>query len=95
VRSWEVLWGHRFPEPAGWHEGAEPFLQMFLTTHCPYGENGITRVGRANWTDEDLETLLEELRFRGYGWLRPEGVQKKLEEMIATWQGPPPLPGEE
>jgi hypothetical protein len=25
--------------------------------------------------------LLQELRYRGYGWLKPEGVRKKLEEL--------------
>ena len=40
-----------------------------------------------------LSDLLEELKVRGYGWLRPEGVRQKLEEMTANWTGPPLLVG--
>ena len=31
----------------------------------------------------------------GYGWLRPEGVRRKLEEMAAEWTGPLPWRGVE
>ena len=51
------------------------------------------RVGKPAWNDEDFKNLLKELLHHGYGWLRPEGVRKKLEEMTANWTGPPPLPG--
>ncbi len=42
--------------------------------------------------EKEFKQLLNELQYHGYGWLRPEGVRKKLEEMTANWQGPPPLP---
>jgi len=51
-------------------------------------------VGKPVWNDRDFNELLKELQYRGYGWLRPEGVRKKLEEMTANWQGLPPLPGQ-
>jgi hypothetical protein len=38
--------------------------------------------------------LLNELQQCGCGWLRAEGVRKKLEELTAKWKGPPPLPWE-
>ena len=40
------------------------------------------------------QRLLRELGLRGYGWLRPEGVRRKLEEMTANWQEPPLLPSD-
>jgi WD40 repeat protein len=58
-----------FPGWADWDEGARPYLDIFLTLH-------------PDWTDEDFEnTLIPELQRRGYGWLRPEGVRVKLEEI--------------
>ena len=95
VRLWEFDWGYDFPEVVDWNDGARPYLNIFLTLHCPYGEDGITRVGKPVWNNEDFNRLLRDLQYRGYGWLRPEGVRKKLEEMTKNWQGLPPLPGQE
>ena len=91
---WRLDWDYEFPESADWDEGARPYLETFLTLHCPYGDDGLSRAGKPIWSDEDFNQLLRELQYRGYGWLRPEGVRKKLEEMTANWQGPPPLPWE-
>jgi hypothetical protein len=33
------------------------------------------------WSEEDFQRLLHTLGCAGYGWLRPEGVRRKLEEM--------------
>jgi len=45
------------------------FVKFFLTLH-------------PKWTDEDFNNILiPDLQHRGYGWLRPEGVRAKLEEM--------------
>jgi hypothetical protein len=70
------------------------YLDTFLILHCPYGHNAISRVGKPVWYDEDFKKLITDLQYRGYGWLQPEGVRKKLEEMTRNWQGPPPLPWE-
>ena len=94
IRLYEFDWDYEFPGWSDWDEGARPYLEIFLTMHCPYGPDGLSRVGKPVWNNEDFEKLLKDLQYRGYGWLRPEGVRKKLEEMTANWQGPPPLPGE-
>ena len=88
---WYLDWDYEFPEPADWDEGARLYLEIFLILHCPYGEDGISRVGKPLWNEADFEKLLEDLSYRGYGWLRPEGVRRELEEMTANWQGPPQL----
>jgi len=93
LRLWEFEWQYEFPDPVDWDEGARSYLETFLTLHCPYGEDGINRVGSPVWDDNDFKKLIRDLENRGYGWLRPEGVRKKLEEMTVNWQGPPPLPG--
>ncbi len=81
ISMWEFDWDYDFPAPADWDEGARPYLDIFLTLHTPYGPDGISRVGRPQWSEADFQDLLQELGYRGYGWLRPEGVRRKLEEM--------------
>lgn len=92
LRVWELEWDYEFPEPLDWDEGARPCLETFLTLHCAVGADGLTRVGKPEWTEEDFQKLLTDLQYRGYGWLRTEGVRRQLEKMTGEWQGPPPLP---
>ena len=106
LRLWELDWEYEFPGWADWSEGAQPYLTNFLTLHAPYAANlpsegesseeqiclSLTRKGKPTWTEDDFGQLLYTLGCAGYGWLRPEGVRKKLEDMAANWQGPLPLP---
>jgi len=82
---------------ADWHKRVKPYLETFLTLYTPSSgkllqdrvpsENEITltltRQGRPIWIEVDIKRLINELGTRGFGWLRPEGVRKKLEEMAA------------
>jgi WD40 repeat protein len=52
----------------------------------------LTRRGKPSWTESDFKDLLAALGCAGYGWLRPEGVRRKLEELAQAWKGPPLLP---
>jgi hypothetical protein len=54
----------------------------------------LTRHGEPQWTEDDFHGLIAKLGYCGYGYLRPEGVKKKLLKMAEDWTGPPPLPGE-
>ena len=92
IELWELLWDYDFPGWTDWDDGAKLYLETFLTLHCPYGDDGINRVGKPNWNEDDYQKLIRQLQYAGFGWLRPEGIRKKLEEMTANWQGPPPLP---
>jgi WD40 repeat protein/serine/threonine protein kinase len=92
LRLWELDWECEFPDGADWDEGARPFLDVFLTIHHPVGDDGLSRIGQPAWTAEDFQNLLTDLQYRGYGWLRPQGVRRQLEKMTAEWQGPPPMP---
>ncbi|RJP26021.1 MAG: tetratricopeptide repeat protein [Candidatus Abyssobacteria bacterium SURF_5] len=106
LRLWELVWNYEFPNPADWYDDAKPYLEKFLTLHTPYaaelpGERepthdqitrALTRRGKPSWNEEDFQKLLTRLSYCGYGWLRPDGVRRKLEEMAADWDGPPPLP---
>jgi len=81
IRLWELDWEWAFPEPADWDEGARTYLEIFLTLHTPYTKGGIARKGKPVWTEEDFQRLLDDLSLKGYGWLRPDGVRRRLEEM--------------
>jgi WD40 repeat protein len=106
VRLWELDWEFEPNQPADWDEGARPHLEIFLSLRTPCAGSlpedrrpaeeevtrALTRQGRPHWTEEDFRRLLDTLGCAGYGWLRPEGVRRELEEMAAGWQGLPPLP---
>jgi hypothetical protein len=76
-------------ELANWDEGARPYLWNFLTLHS--GKNWLGRWKKPRWDEAEFQQLLNELGYRGYGWLRPEGIMQELEKMALDWQGPPPL----
>lgn len=90
TRLWALDWEFEANRPADWDEAARPFLTAFLTLHTPYAQ-GLTRRGKANWTEDDFRGLLDRLGCAGLGWLRPDGVRRELEKMAAAWTGPPPL----
>jgi len=95
LKLWNLVWEYEFPGWADWDEGARPYLENFLTLHTPYAavlpqdrepteeeiRLALTHRGKPTWTEDDFQGLLTELGQRGYGWLREEGVHRKLEEM--------------
>jgi WD40 repeat protein/serine/threonine protein kinase len=92
LQLWVLDWALEEKEPADWDVGAQPYLENSLILHSP-GKNFFGKWKKPEWTEGDFRQLLHTLGCAGYGWLRPEGVRRKLEEMAANWQGPPPLPG--
>ena len=102
LRLWFLDWELGDREPADWDEGARPHLENFLTLHTPYAAAlpsgrepteeevrlALTRWGRPDWDEQDFAGLLYTLGCAGYGWLRPEGVRRKLAELAAARRGP-------
>lgn len=80
MRLWEFVYDYEFPPQKEWDEGAKPYLEIFLTLHSPYAKDGISRKGKPQWTEDDFKILMRDLGYRGYGWLREDGVRKKLDE---------------
>ena len=105
LKLWFLDWELEAQPPADWEEGARPYLEMFLASHIPYAATlpadgtpsdaeitlALTRRGQPVWTEADFEPLLHTLGCAGYGWLRPAGVRRELEQMTAHWPSPPPL----
>jgi hypothetical protein len=38
------------------------------------------------WRDEEVQMFLTTLRYAGYGWLRPDGIQSQLKEIARQFQ---------
>jgi WD40 repeat protein/serine/threonine protein kinase len=93
VRLWVLDWDLEERDLADWDEGARPYLERFLTLHTPYAgslprlwlterdrRRACSRAGRPVWDEDDVQTLLYVLGCAGYGWLRPEGVRRQLQD---------------
>ena len=85
LRVWEMTWNYEFPSTEDWHDDARPFLEVFLALHRPVADDGLSRIGSPQWTPEDFERLIVQLRDVGLGWLRVDGVRQKLEQLSAHW----------
>jgi len=90
VRMWHMDWEPRIREFVRWDEAARPHLERFLIRHTPRSGEDVVREGRPEWNDGDFEALCRELSHRGCGWIEPDGVKERLEQMARQWQGPPP-----
>jgi len=97
LKLWDLDWEYEFPGWGDWDEGARPYLANFLILHTPCAGKlpqdrepteeeiirALTRSGKPTWTEADFQQLLNELGTRGYGWLREDGVRRKLQELAA------------
>ncbi len=106
IRTWMLDWELEEREPAEWDPGATPHLEAFLNSSIPIVaqapgnreplDNSFAPArylhGKPQWTEQDFNRLLYSLGCAGYGWLRPEGVKKQLENMAREMpeEGVPP-----
>ena len=102
LRLWELDWDYEFQALADWDEDARLYLETFLILHTPYAAPlpqdrepseeelalALTHRGKISWTEEDFQSLIQQLRYAGYGWLRPEGVRRVLEELVSLVVSP-------
>ncbi|MBN2123351.1 MAG: hypothetical protein JW821_03595, partial [Deltaproteobacteria bacterium] len=87
IRFWHLDWEPGVERISEWDEGVRPYLEIFLVLHTPYAGNGPSRSGRPRWRREEMEAFLAGLSRRGYGWLRPEAVERRLKKMASGWGG--------
>jgi WD40 repeat protein/serine/threonine protein kinase len=92
VRLWHLDWDPRIPEPADWDEAARPYLKTFLTLNAPCAAGSVSRRGKPSWDKEAFQDLMDDLGYRGFGWLSQDGIRKELNMMTRAWTGPPPVP---
>jgi hypothetical protein len=79
---WALDWDFEFPKQAVWDPAAQPLLDIFLTQQTPFSGDRSGPDRAPTWTEEDFQVLLHTLGCAGFGWLRPEGVRRELEEMV-------------
>ena len=80
VHLWALDWNIDFFDAADWYTAADKYLHAFLRAHAPWPSDDRSLVA---WTDDDFTALLRQLRYAGYGWLRPAGVRERLEWLAA------------
>ncbi len=95
IHLWALDWDLEDYQTRDWDDAALPYLEAFLTIHTPFAGPipkhtgptdpeviaALTREGKPEWTEEDFQQLIIELGHHGYGWLQPQGVQRKLQEL--------------
>lgn len=95
LRLWNLDWELEEKSPADWDEGARSYLETYLAALVPYGPalrpdripseeeitSALTRQGKPVWTSEDFQRLRHTLGCAGFGWLRPEAVQRELQKI--------------
>ncbi|MHB2015521.1 MAG: WD40 repeat domain-containing serine/threonine protein kinase [Candidatus Xenobia bacterium] len=103
VRLWELEWELTPRAAEDWDDAALAMLQNFLLLHSPYAavlpkdrqptdeevRKALTRKGTPAWTHRDFERLLSRLQQAGLGYLRAEGVYRRLVALKDGWQGAP------
>ena len=90
---WSLEWEYDFPLATDWDDRAQPYLENFIKLHIPSDQNNPNWIGFPDWEEKEFEQLLIELGYRGFGWLRPEGVRKRLEDMrVNEWMNFLPQP---
>jgi len=70
---------------AEWDETARPHLEVFLSQHSRQVGDGHRDV---EWREDDFRELLADLGYRGLGWLRPDGVRARLEQLAEDARQP-------
>jgi WD40 repeat protein len=83
---WEFDWDWEFVEPTDWDEEARPYLEIFLELHRPYDAEGLSRTGIPIWSTVDFKKFYEELKNKGFGYIRPNGIITELEKMTRNYK---------
>jgi WD40 repeat protein len=82
LKLWELEWDLEVCDEVDWDEAARPYLECFLTLHTPYVEP-LRRGGMPEWTEDDFQNILEKLKNARLGYINPDGIRAKLQEMAA------------
>ncbi len=94
IQLWILDWNLGDKPDAEWDPAVEPYLDVFLESHRPYGGvlpaddypeerelvHALTRKGKPTWDDNDFGQLLYLIGCAGYGWIDPAVIQAYLLE---------------
>jgi WD40 repeat protein/serine/threonine protein kinase len=76
VRAWHLDWEPDTRALPPWDEKARPFLESFVSLRA-----STLRSGAASVSDRDVDTVLQDLRRRGFGGLTRASVASKLRDL--------------
>ena len=77
LRLWFLDWEPEPPEHEHWDDRVRPFLEVFLR----HRDRALQSGGVPTWGASDVQVLLRDLGWRGFGWLAPKRVERELELM--------------
>ncbi len=77
LRLWFLDWEPEPPEHEHWDDRVRPFLEVFLRRRDRTSQSD----GIPTWSGADVQVLLRDLGWRGFGWLAPKRVERELELM--------------
>jgi hypothetical protein len=93
LKLWALDWELEDKSPIDWDDSAEPYLEIFIRQHTPYGKKydrtsdlqekdetrmALTRSGKPVWSEDDFEHFLFTLGCAGLGWLSPDSIRNRL-----------------
>jgi WD40 repeat protein/serine/threonine protein kinase/cytochrome c-type biogenesis protein CcmH/NrfG len=83
LRLWFLDWEPEPPEHGEqWDDRVRPFLEVFLRRQDRSLQPGAV----PTWTEADVQVLLRDLGWRGFGWIAPKRVEREL-ELLARNRG--------
>ncbi|MBF0590535.1 MAG: serine/threonine protein kinase [Nitrospirae bacterium] len=83
---WYLDWNLQGRPITQWDDGARAYLEAFLCMRT-LRLGGLSMFSRKpQWSDDEFNTLLKKLAYAGYGWLSPQGVRQKLDEMTNKYK---------
>ncbi|MBF0456550.1 MAG: protein kinase [Nitrospirae bacterium] len=90
LRAFYIDWEIEARDFKDWDDGAAAYAELFISRHTPFIKDSFTRRGSPIWDETDVASLLSELGLRGFGWLKPDGVRAKLNELqqaaLTSWR---------
>jgi WD40 repeat protein/serine/threonine protein kinase len=77
LRLWFLDWEPEPPDDERWDDRVRPFLEVFLRRRDrASGADGVP-----TWSPSDVQILLRDLGWRGFGWLAPDRVERELRSL--------------
>ncbi|MBF0607928.1 MAG: serine/threonine protein kinase [Magnetococcales bacterium] len=83
---WYLNWHLMLRPVTQWDDGARAFLEAFICMRTAKLGTHSVFARKPQWSEDDFNALLQTLAHAGYGWLAPQGVRDKLQEMADKWK---------
>jgi len=81
IKIWQLDWEYHFPSQIPLDKSFLSHLSAFLYLHTPYAADVVSHIGRPSWSDADLEDLLRQLSYAGYGAISRSQIKTTLKQL--------------